>query len=80
MGLMAVALLIETMSVGRGGRRPALLRVMIALVGLNVVIGLMSEAGLTGPYLIGWRAHLGGFALGLVVGWVLRRRARRGRV
>lgn len=80
MGLMAVALLIETMSVGRGRRRPALLRVMIALVGLNVVIGLMSEAGLTGPYLIGWRAHLGGFALGLIVGWVLRRRARRGRV
>ncbi len=76
MGLMAVALLIETMSVGRGARRPALLRVMIALVGLNVVIGLMSEAGLTGPYLIGWRAHLGGFAFGLIVGWVLRRRGR----
>lgn len=76
MGLMAVALLIETLPAGRGRRRPALLRVMTALVGLNVVIGLMSEVGLTGPYLIGWRAHLGGFAFGLIVGWALRRRAR----
>lgn len=84
MGLMATALMITMAPAHRsagnrttaGAGRPALLRVMTALVGLNVVIGLMSEAGLTGPYLIGWRAHLGGFALGLVVGWVLRRRQR----
>jgi membrane associated rhomboid family serine protease len=59
-----------------GVRRPPILRVLAALIGLNVGIGLLSDVGLTGPYLIGWRAHLGGFALGLVVGWVVRRLGR----
>ena len=79
MGLMAVGLIVATAPrepMSSGVRRPPLLRVLAALIGLNVVIGLLSDVGLTGPYLIGWRAHLGGFALGLAVGWVVRRLER----
>lgn len=85
MGLMGTALLIGPAP--PPGQRPAvgrlpplnraLLRIVLALIGLNVVIGLLSEFGLTGPYLIGWRAHLGGFALGLAVGGAIRLGARR---
>lgn len=84
MGLMATALLVGIPVPRRPGRpvdpelvrrmRVAVRRILIALVALNVAIGLLSELGLTGPYLIGWRAHLGGFAVGLLVGWLLRPR------
>jgi len=49
--------------------------VIIGLFVLNIVIGLLSEAGLTAGYRIGWQAHAGGFIVGLLIGWVLRRRA-----
>lgn len=49
--------------------------IIIGLFMLNVVIGLLSEAGLTAGYRIGWQAHAGGFILGLLIGWALRRRA-----
>ncbi len=87
MGLMGTALLTGLGLPAHPGQRVdpqlarrmrlALLRIVIALIGLNVVIGLLSEMGFTGPYLIGWRAHLGGFAIGLAVGGFLRWRSAR---
>lgn len=68
-GLMGVALLL-----GAGGPRMAAGRVIVVLMVLNVAIGLASEFGLVGGYLIGWQAHAGGFLLGLLIGWLLRRR------
>lgn len=50
-------------------------RAILALFVLNLVIGLLSEAGLTGGYRIAWMAHTGGFLTGLVIGWALRRRS-----
>ena len=75
-GLMGVAL-----AAGLGDPRFRLRsgRIIVALFVLNIVIGLLSEAGLTGDYRIGWQAHAGGFVVGLVIGWALRRRdLRRG--
>ncbi len=48
-------------------------RLILVLMGLNFAIGLMSEAGLVGGYLIGWQAHAGGFLLGLLIGRLLGR-------
>jgi membrane associated rhomboid family serine protease len=52
-------------------------RIIVGLFVVNIVIGLLSEAGLTGDYRIGWLAHAGGFIVGLAIGWVLRRRGLR---
>lgn len=57
--------------------RTMLIRVVVALMALNLVIGLLSELGFVGDYLIGWRAHLGGFLAGLAIGWLVQRRDRR---
>jgi membrane associated rhomboid family serine protease len=57
--------------------RTMLIRIVVALMALNLVIGLLSELGFVGQYLIGWRAHLGGFLVGLAVGWLVRQRDRR---
>lgn len=56
--------------------RAIVIRMVLALMALNLVIGLLSEVGLIGEYIIGWRAHLGGFLVGLALGLVLRRRER----
>lgn len=74
-GLVGAALLLTP--AGHGRRRGSLLPIMVALMALNVAIGLASEAGLFGEYLIGWQAHAGGFVTGLLIAWPLRRRLQR---
>jgi membrane associated rhomboid family serine protease len=71
-GLMGVAL-----AAGLGDPRFRLRtgRIIVAMFVVNIVIGLLSEAGLTGGYRIGWQAHAGGFIVGIAIGWALRRRA-----
>lgn len=73
-GLMGVAIL-----AGGSFLRERAGRVILVLMGINVAVGLMSEAGLVGGYLIGWQAHAGGFLAGLAVGWLLSRRGDRAR-
>lgn len=70
-GLVGAALLLAPFGYRRRG---SLLRIVVALMVLNVAIGLASEAGLFGDYLIGWQAHAGGFIMGLLLAWPLRRR------
>lgn len=72
-GLVGAALLLTP----QAGRRGNLLRIMLVLMLLNVGIGLASEVGLFGDYLIGWQAHAGGFVMGLLLAWPIRRRDRR---
>lgn len=71
-GLLGAALLLGP---GRLGR-VSLLRIAIILMVVNLVIGLASEAGWFGGYVIGWQAHAGGFLMGLLLAWPLRARAR----
>lgn len=70
-GLTGAALLLTPVGAGRRG---SLLRIMVVLMAVNIAIGLASEAGLFGDYLIGWQAHAGGFLMGLLIAWPLRRR------
>jgi len=72
-GLVGAALLLGPPRLGR----VSLVRVAVILMVLNVAIGLASEAGYFGGYLIGWQAHAGGFVMGLLLAWPLRARARR---
>jgi len=47
---------------------------MIALIVINVAIGLVAASGIMGgSLLIGWQAHLGGFLAGYPLGRMLRR-------
>jgi membrane associated rhomboid family serine protease len=73
-GVTGAALLLTPVGFGRRG---SLLRIMVVLMALNVAIGLASEAGLFGDYLIGWQAHAGGFVMGILIAWPLRRRLQR---
>ena len=70
-GLMGTTLMLGPQVLGRGMRLGPIILVLMAI---NVGIGLLSEVGLVGGYLIGWQAHLGGFLAGLGIGWLLRRR------
>lgn len=72
-GLTAVALLVQPPT----ARQFALTRMIVVLMAVNVAIGLASEVGLFGDYMIGWQAHAGGFLMGLLIGWPLRRRMQR---
>lgn len=68
-GLMGVAIL-----AGGSFLRARAGRVILVLMAINVGIGLLSEVGMVGGYLIGWQAHAGGFLAGLLVGWLVSRR------
>lgn len=70
-GVMALAVLTAFRSA------PQQANFILVMVALNVGIGVMSELGLTGGYLIGWQAHLGGFAAGLIYGLLFKRGERR---
>lgn len=73
-GLFAAALVLAP---PRAPNRMRLLPVIVVLMVVNVAIGLASNAGLVGGYEIGWQAHAGGFAMGLLAAWPFRRRAQR---
>lgn len=71
--------LIVMMGLNRLGKRPISLIVMIALVlGPMIVMGVFNIGSNGLP--VAWRAHVGGFLIGLVAGWgllALHRRRRR---
>lgn len=69
-GLMGAALVLGP---DRTGPRLATGPIILVLMGLNLAIGLASEFGWVGDYLIGWQAHAGGFLAGLPLGWAIRR-------
>ncbi len=69
-GLMGTTLMLGPMVLGR---RLALGRIILVLMGINLAIGLLSEVGLVGDYRIGWQAHAGGFLTGLLIGRLARR-------
>lgn len=73
-GLMGMALVLGPGDKASQGPRLATGPIILVLMGLNLAIGLASELGWTGDYLIGWQAHAGGFLLGLLLGWTIRRR------
>jgi membrane associated rhomboid family serine protease len=72
-GLLGAALVLGSARLGR----TRLLRIAIVLMAVNLGIGLASEAGWMGGYLIGWQAHAGGFLAGLLLAWPLRAREAR---